>query len=39
MDNEKDNIIFVENKDKLVSSYVVLDIETTGLSPSKNEIS
>lgn len=38
MDNEKDNIIFVENNDKLVSSYVVLDIETTGLSPSKNEI-
>ena len=34
----KNESSFFENDAKLVNDYVVLDLETTGLSPNKNEI-
>ena len=36
--NLGEEVSFVENDEKFVNSYVVLDLETTGLSPNKNEI-
>lgn len=34
----KNESSFSENDAKFVNDYVVLDLETTGLSPDKNEI-
>ena len=34
----KNESTFFENDEKFVNDYVVLDLETTGLSPNKNEI-
>ena len=34
----KNNKSFFENEEEFVNDYVVLDLETTGLNPNKNEI-
>ena len=34
----KNETSFIENEEEFVNDYVVLDLETTGLSPNKNEI-